>query len=246
MSSPGTLYLVGTPVGNLEDLSPRAARTLGAVDLIAAEDTRRTRGLLAHLGLEKPLVSYHQHSRAARLRDLLAHLEAGRDLALVTDAGMPGVSDPGSALVAEAVARGIPVVPVPGPTAFVLALAASGLPTASFIFEGFLPRRSGPRRSRLAELAEAGVTIVFYESPYRVVETMRDVAAVLNDPEVAVGRELTKIHEEFLRGRASEVAARLEARRTGQGRLLGEFTIVVGPGERRRRRRRRRDRPEGG
>lgn len=227
---PGTLYLVGTPVGNLEDLAARAGRILAEVDVVAAEDTRHTRKLLSHLGLHKPLVSYHQHSGADRARGLLDRLEAGQDVAVVTDAGMPGISDPGTALVAAAVARSIPVVPVPGPAALVLALAASGLPTASFIFDGFLPRKPGPRRRRLAELGEAGVTIVFYESPYRVAEALGDVATALEDPPVAVGRELTKLHEEFLRGKASEVAAELQARKARDGRLLGEFTVVVGCG----------------
>lgn len=229
----GTLYLVGTPVGNLEDISARAARILGEVDLVAAEDTRHTRKLLAHVGVRTPLVSYHQHSGEGRAEVIFRRLGAGLDVALVTDAGMPGVSDPGTALVAEAVTRGIPVVPVPGPAAFVLALAASGLPTASFIFDGFPPRKSGPRRRRLAALGEAGVTIVIYESPYRVIATLQDVAAALDDPAVAVGRELTKLHEEFLRGPASEVAAELRARQARDGRLLGEFTVVIGHGRRR-------------
>ncbi len=229
----GTLYLVGTPVGNLEDISARAARVLGDADVVAAEDTRRTRRLLAHLGLRKPLVTYHQHSGKGRAEEILRRLTAGSDVALVTDAGMPGVSDPGVALVAEAVGRGLAVVPVPGPAAFVLALAASGLPTASFIFDGFLPRKPGPRRRRLAALGQAGVTIVVYESPYRVIATLEDAAASLDDPPVAVGRELTKLHEEFLRGSASQVAAELRARQARDGRLLGEFTVVIGHSRRR-------------
>ncbi|MCL6580738.1 MAG: 16S rRNA (cytidine(1402)-2'-O)-methyltransferase [Firmicutes bacterium] len=233
-SSTGTLYLVGTPLGNLEDLSPRAATVLASVDLVAAEDTRRTRRLLTHLGISRPMVSYHQHSREGRQREILERLEDGQNVALVTDAGMPAISDPGWRLVAAAVARGITVVPIPGPTALVLALAASGLPTASFIFDGFLPRGTGPRRRRLLELGASGVTIVLYESPYRIIETLQDIAEVLGDPPVAVGRELTKIHEEFLRGRASEVAAELRSRAERDGRCLGEFTLVIGWGERRR------------
>lgn len=230
-AEPGTLYLVGTPVGNLEDLTLRAIRLLGEVDLVAAEDTRQTRKLLSHLDLHTPLVSYHQHSGPGRAAELCRRIEEGASVAVVSDAGMPGISDPGSALVSLVVSRGIRVVPVPGATALALALAASGLPTGSFVFDGFLPRRPGPRRRRLERLGEAGVTIVVYESPYRVVETLRDVAAVLSDPPVAVGRELTKVHEEFLRGRASEVAAGLEARAAREGRLKGEFTVVIGNGE---------------
>ncbi|HCJ09639.1 MAG TPA: 16S rRNA (cytidine(1402)-2'-O)-methyltransferase [Clostridiales bacterium] len=225
---PGRLYLVGTPVGNLEDLSARAARVLGEVDLIAAEDTRRTRRLLAHLDLHTPLISYHQHSPAGRVDEILRRVEAGEDVAVVTDAGMPGISDPGWRLVAEAVSRGLTVVPVPGPSALTLALSASGLPTRSFVFDGFLPRRQGPRRRRLAELARLGVTVVVYESPHRAIETLGDVAEVLDDPEVVLCRELTKVHEEFIRGRAREVLEVLEARKSADGRLKGEMTLVIG------------------
>jgi 16S rRNA (cytidine1402-2'-O)-methyltransferase len=235
--SPGVLFLVGTPIGNLEDLSARAVRVLGEVDIVAAEDTRQARKLLSHLGLRKPLLSYHQHSKQERASELLKRLQGGQNVALVSDAGMPGVSDPGVALVAEAIALGISVTPVPGPAALVMALAGSGLPTASFVFDGFLPRKPGPRRRRLEDLALIGVTVVIYESPYRVVATLRDVAAVMEDPEVSVGRELTKRHEEFLRGRASEVAGCLEAREIQGGRLLGEFTVVIAGGGRRRSRR---------
>ncbi len=233
----GTLYLVGTPIGNLEDLAARAGRVLAEVDLVAAEDTRQARKLLSHLGLHKPLVSYHQHSGAGRVEEICRHLEAGESVAVVSDAGMPGVSDPGTALVSKVVERGLPVVPVPGPAALILALAGSGLPTGSFIFDGFLPRKPGPRRRRLVELGQTGVTIVLYESPYRVAQTLRDAAEALDDPPVAVGRELTKLYEEFLRGKASDVARALEERAARDGRLLGEFTLVIGPpaGARRRR-----------
>ncbi|MEW6033096.1 MAG: 16S rRNA (cytidine(1402)-2'-O)-methyltransferase [Bacillota bacterium] len=229
-SRPGTLYLVGTPVGNLEDLSPRAARLLGEVSLVAAEDTRRTRQLLTHLGLRTPLLSYHQHSGDARVEEICRRLESGEDVALVTDAGMPAVSDPGWRLVATAVARGLTVSPVPGPTALILALAGSGLPTASFVFDGFPPRRPGPRRRRLETLRDIGATVVLYESPHRIIATLRDVAAVFGDAPVVVGRELTKLHEEFLRGTASEIAAELEARARRDGRPKGEFTLVIGRG----------------
>lgn len=231
----GTLYLVGTPVGNLEDLSARATRILGQADLIVAEDPRHTRRLLAHLGLRKPLLSYKQQSDAGRIDEICRRVEAGERVAVVTDAGMPAISDPGWQLVAEATARGLAVIPVPGPSALTLALAGSGLPTASFVFDGFLPRRPGQRRRRIEELAALGVTMVFYESPYRVIETLYDVAEVLGaEVPVAVGRELTKVHEEFLRGRVGEVAARLESRQAGDGRLRGEFTVVVGWGRRKR------------
>jgi len=226
----GTLFLLGTPVGNLEDLSARAIRLLSEVDLVAAEDTRHTRKLLTHLGLHPRLVSHHQHSRPDRVSKLLEQLEAGAKVALVTDAGMPGVSDPGWTLVAAAVERGISVVPVPGACALVLALAGSGLPTGSFVFDGFLPRKPGPRRRRLETLAAAGMTIVVYESPHRVIATLQDVAQSLDDPPVAVGRELTKVHEEFLRGKASEVAQTLSERAGKDGRPLGEFTVVIGAG----------------
>ncbi len=233
----GTLYLIATPIGNLEDMGARAARLLGEVDLIAAEDTRQTRKLLAHLGVRAPMISYHAHSGEGRSEEILDRVAAGRNVAVVSDAGMPGISDPGAALVAKAVRRGLAVSPIPGPSALVLALAGSGLKTGSFIFDGFLPRRSGPRRRRLEELSRPGVTIVVYESPHRVVATLNDVAAALGDPEVAVARELTKVYEEFLRGKASEVAAQLEARTWGgPGRPKGEFTVVIGVGDRPRNR----------
>ena len=224
----GVLYLVGTPVGNLEDLSRRVIRILGEVQVIAAEDTRHTRRLLAHLDLHTPLISYHQHSGPGREEHICRRLAAGESVALVTDAGMPGVSDPGWRLVSTAVRRGIPVSPIPGPSAVILALAASGLPSASFVFDGFLPRRPGPRRRRLETLRRIGTTVVLYESPYRVTSTLRDVEDVLSDPPVAGGRELTKLYEEFLRGTAGEVASELEARAARDGRLRGEFTLVIG------------------
>lgn len=231
----GTLYLVGTPVGNLEDISARVARILAEADVIAAEDPRHTRGLLTHLGLKTPLISYNQHSDEARTAEICRRVAQGEQVAVVTDAGMPGISDPGWRLAAAASAQNLPVVPVPGPSALTLALAGSGLPTASFVFDGFLPRRPGQRRRRLAELGALGVTIVFYESPHRVIDALRDVGAAFGDTvPVAVGRELTKLHEEFLRGQAREVADLLELRRSGEKRLRGEFTVVVGWGERKR------------
>jgi len=237
-SGPGArrsrLYLLGTPVGNLEDLSHRVERLLGEVDLIAAEDTRQTRKLLNHLGLRTRLTTYNQHSPPQRVEEICRRVQAGQNVALVTDAGMPAVSDPGWRLVREAVSRGLEVVPVPGPTALTLALAGSGLPTATFVFDGFLPRRRGPRRRRLAELGRLGVTIVVYESPHRVIDALGDIAEVFGDVKVAVGRELTKVYEEFLRGEVGRVKAELEARREQDGRLRGEFTLVIGVGSRER------------
>lgn len=225
---------MATPIGNLEDVSARVVRLLGEADVIAAEDTRQTRKLLSHLGLHTPLVSYHQHSGPSRAAELLRRLEDGEEVALVSDAGTPAISDPGWSLVSLAVERGIRVSPVPGPSALILALCGSGLPTSSFIFEGFLPRRPGPRRRRLSELSSSGVTLVFYESPHRILDALEDVAETLGDPPVAVARELTKVHEEFLRGKASEVLGELRARAARDGRPLGEFTVVVAnPGGRR-------------
>jgi len=225
---PGHLYLLGTPVGNLEDLSHRVERLLGEVDLIAAENPRHTLRLLNHLGFRTPLTTCNQHSSWHKIDEICRAVESGRDVALVTDAGLPGVSDPGWRLVREAAARGLRVVPVPGPSALVLALAGSGLPTGTFVFDGFLPRRPGPRRRRLEELGALGVTIVIYESPYRVVDTLEDVAAVFGEVEVAVARELTKVHEEFLRGEVARVTEELRTRQERDGRLRGEFTLVIG------------------
>src|SRR3954453_19399645 len=213
-SSPGkgTLFVVATPIGNLEDVTLRGLRVLKEADLIACEDTRQTQKLLSHYGIEKPTVSYHEHNEAERASELVARLEQGASIALVSDAGMPGISDPGYRVVVLAVERGIKVVPIPGAVAFATALAASGLPTDSFHFNGFLPAKSGQRREALEAIASSAVTEIFYEAPHRLLESLRDVIATLG-PErpVVVARELTKVHEEFVRGGAAVVLAEFES-----------------------------------
>ncbi|MEB3221880.1 MAG: 16S rRNA (cytidine(1402)-2'-O)-methyltransferase [Candidatus Sericytochromatia bacterium] len=221
---PGTLYLVGTPIGNMGDMSPRAVAVLQGVALIAAEDTRHTRRLLEAHAIGSPLVSHHAHNERASSAGLVERLRAGDAIALVTDAGMPGISDPGEALVREAVAAGLPVVAVPGPTAFVTALVASGLPTDRFTFEGFLPREARPRRKRLQALASEPRTMVFYEAPHRIVGTLADMGAAFGVGRPAcVARELTKRFEEHLRGSLGELSAHFEAQAP-----RGELVIVVG------------------
>lgn len=215
------LYLVATPIGNLEDLSPRAVRTLGEAALIAAEDTRTARKLLAHLGLHTPVTSYFEHNEIAKLETLLAALETG-DVALISEAGMPGLSDPGTVLVRAALERGVTVVPIPGPSAVITALVASGLPTDQFMYVGFLPRDGKARREFVRSLAGEWRTLVAYEAPHRVLETLADLQETLGNREICAARELTKLHEEFLRGPISEVRAKLEA--SGP---RGEFTLVI-------------------
>lgn len=217
----GTLYLVGTPIGNLEDISLRALRVLREATLIAAEDTRATRRLLSRYGISTPLTSYFEHNKLAKIEDVLAATAVG-DVALVSEAGMPGISDPGYELVRAAVARGIPVVPVPGPSAAIAALAVSGLPTDQFVFLGFLPRRSGERRRLLAEVEGDRRTLVMYEAPHRLVAALADLAAVLGNREMAAARELTKLHEELVRGTISTVRDHFLATAP-----RGEFTLVV-------------------
>lgn len=219
----GTLYLVGTPIGNLEDITLRALRVLREVPLIAAEDTRRTRILLDHYGITTPMTSYFEHSGAAKLAFLLRHLES-QDLALVSEAGMPGISDPGYDLVRAAIERGLPVVPVPGPSAIITALAAAGLPTDQFLYLGFLPRRAGERRRRLEEVRDQPRTIVAFEAPHRLRATLADMLAVFGpDRPLVIARELTKLHEEFLRGTVGSLARLFQERRP-----QGEFTLVIG------------------
>lgn len=219
----GVLYLVSTPIGNLEDITLRALRVLKEADLIACEDTRHTRKLLDHFGISKPAVSYHQHNEAARAEDLIARLERGDNIALVSDAGTPLVSDPGYRVVAAAIEAGITVTPIPGPSAALAALAASGLPTDSFRFCGFLPAKSSQRRKLLEELKRETMTLIFYEAPHRILDALDDIAAVMGDRPVAVARELTKVHEELLRGSAAEVRQRLNPR--------GEITLLIGKGD---------------
>ncbi|MGB9457657.1 MAG: 16S rRNA (cytidine(1402)-2'-O)-methyltransferase [Bryobacteraceae bacterium] len=221
---PGRLYLVATPIGNLEDITYRAVRVLGEVDVIACEDTRQTRKLLDRYGISKPTISYHEHNEAPRAAELAERLRAGATVALVSDAGMPLVSDPGYRLVRAAIEAGVPVEPVPGPSAALAALAASGLPAAAFHFAGFLPAKSGQRTRALQALREESATLVFYEAPHRVLEALEAIAHVLGPRPVVAARELTKVHEEFLRGTAVEVRAQLAAR----GSVKGEFTLLVG------------------
>jgi len=223
----GTIYLVGTPIGNLEDITLRALRVLREADLIACEDTRRSRKLLDHFEIHKPLLSYHDHNEEASAKGLAARAQAGDNIAVITDAGMPGISDPGFRLVQEAIQSGITIVPIPGPVALETALIASGLPTDSFRFGGFLPSRKSQREKALAEVAAETATLVFYEAPHRIEATLADIVEILGDRPVVVAREMTKLHEEFLRGTASTVLAGLRAR----NRARGEITLLIGRAE---------------
>ncbi len=220
----GTLYIVATPIGNLEDITLRALRVLREVDWIACEDTRQTRKLLEHFGIAKPMVSYHDHNESGRAAELIAKLTTGGSGALVSDAGTPLISDPGYRLVAAAIAASVPVVPIPGASAAVSALSAAGLPTDAFRFCGFLPPKSTQRRKLLEQLKPESGTLIFYETPHRILEALEDVTAVMGARPVVVARELTKLHEEFLRGTASEVRAALASRQS----VKGEFTLLIG------------------
>lgn len=223
----GTLYIVGTPIGNLEDMTVRAVRILQTVDLIAAEDTRHTGKLLHHFQIKTPQISYHEHNRMIRVPELVAKLQQGLAIALVSDAGMPGISDPGYELVKACAEEGFTVVPIPGASAVIAALSASGLPSDRFIFEGFLPAKSQARRTHLEGLQSESRTIVFYESPHRLRATLQDLADVLGgDRKITLARELTKLHEEFWRGTTAE-AIELHTKREPQG----EYTIVVAGAE---------------
>jgi len=224
----GTLYLVGTPIGNLEDISLRALRILKEVGLIACEDTRQTQKLLNHYGIEKRTTSYHEHNELTRAAELIMQLEQGQSIALVTDAGTPGISDPGYRLVALAIRHRIPVVPIPGPSAFLSALVASGLPTDSFRFGGFLPAKSGQRRAMFESIRNSPRTQIFYEAPHRIVAALEDLVDVLGPQRhVVIAREVTKLHEEFLRLKAAEALAELKAR----PEIRGEITLLVGKAE---------------
>ncbi len=220
----GILSIVSTPIGNLEDITLRAVRVLREADLIACEDTRHTRKLLDHLGISKPMVSYHEHNEMARATELVERLAAGANIALVSDAGTPLLSDPGYRLVEAAIAAGIQVIPIPGPSAALSALAGSGLATDSFRFCGFLPPKASHRRRAIEALQEERCTLIFYEAPHRILETLEDVEAVMGSRPVVVARELTKLHEEFLRGTAAEVRAQLAARPS----VKGEITLLIG------------------
>ncbi len=222
------LYIVATPIGNLEDITLRALRVLKEADVIACEDTRQTQKLLNHFQIATRTVSYHEHNEASRAIELVAELEQGKRIALVTDAGMPAVSDPGFRLIATAIESGITVVPIPGASAVLPALVASGLPTDAFHFGGFLPPKSGQRRQALGELQGSVTTHVFYEAPHRIREAIEDVVAALGpDRKIVIARELTKVHEEFLRGTAAEVLDNLKAR----DEVKGEITLLIGKAE---------------
>lgn len=221
---PGTLYVVATPIGNLQDLTPRAARVLEGVARIAAEDTRHSARLLAHLGINKPLISLHEHNEAHRVDTLDAYLEAGEDIALISDAGTPLISDPGFVLVRELRARRRHVVPLPGACALVTALSAAGLPTDRFTFGGFLPAKSGPRRQALEKWSAREETLVFYESPHRIEQTLQALAEQLPERAIVLARELTKTFETFLQGSAQELLGIL-ADDPNQGR--GEFVVMI-------------------
>jgi 16S rRNA (cytidine1402-2'-O)-methyltransferase len=220
----GTLYLVATPIGNLEDVTQRALRVLGGADVIACEDTRHTRGLLERFSIRAKTVSYHEHNEQERAAELASMLESGASVALVSDAGTPGISDPGYRLVRAAIEVGASVVPVPGAAAFVAALVASGLPTDEFYFGGFLPPRTHARRTRLDALRALPATLVFYEAPHRIAQTLSDAREILGEREAAVARELTKVHEEIVRGRLGELAERFGA---GRETARGEMVLVI-------------------
>jgi len=222
----GRLYLVATPIGNLEDITLRALRVMREADVIACEDTRQTRKLLQHYEITKRMVSYHEHNEMTRAPELVVELEQGAKVALVSDAGTPLVSDPGHRLVSLCLRHHIPVVPVPGASALVAALAASGLPNAEFLFAGFLPPRSGERRRALEELARQDQTLIFYEAPHRVAEMLRDAAEVLGARHAVVAREVTKLHEEFSRGSLGELAVKFAEREP-----RGEITVLIAPAE---------------
>jgi len=225
---PGKLIVVATPIGNLEDLSSRAAQALREADLIACEDTRRTGRLLAHLGAKRPLLSLHEHNERQRTPQLIEALQEGRDVALVSDAGTPLLSDPGFVLIRECLEHGLEVCHLPGPSALVTALVQSGLPPYPFTFAGFPPPKSGKRRRFLQRFADLGHTLVLFESPHRILASLDDLLVVLGDRPAAVGRELTKLHEETLRGRLSEIRQQLGARDS----IKGELTLVIGAAER--------------
>lgn len=224
--TPSTLYLVATPIGNLEDITLRAVRTLKECDLIAAEDTRRTGVLLKHFGISKPMVSYFQFNEAKRSEQIIERLRRGEKIALVTDAGSPGISDPGERVVKVTIAAGFRVEPVPGASALVAALTASGLPTDEFHFVGFLPHKSGQRRKKLESLAQISGTLVLYESPYRIEKLLGELKEIFSERLVVLGRELTKKFEEFLRGNPAELLEQLEKRS-----IKGEFVVMVAEGE---------------
>ncbi len=222
----GTLYIVATPIGNLEDMTFRAVRTLKEADLIAAEDTRHSRKLLSHYGIATPLTSYYDHNQSLKGERILAHLRDGKNVALISDAGTPCISDPGYQLVRDALAESIRVVPIPGACAAIAALSSAGLPTDSFVFAGFPPPKEGKRRTFLASLAAAQGTVVLYEAPHRLAATLADIDAVMGGRQVVVARELTKLFEEFLRGPASHVRDLVQ-----DGKERGEVVLLISPAD---------------
>jgi 16S rRNA (cytidine1402-2'-O)-methyltransferase len=218
----GTLYIVSTPIGNMEDITLRALRILKEVDLIAAEDTRRTGLLLKHFGIQAPLTSYFEGNELKKREFILAKLKEGKNVALVSDAGTPGVSDPGFRLIQLAIENQLPIVPIPGSSAVITALSVSGLPTDAFLFKGFLPHKSKKRKDLLKELENVRETLVFYESPHRISETLKDMLEILGDRESVLTRELTKVYEEIIRGKVSEILNQV-----GDRTLKGEITLVI-------------------
>lgn len=221
----GSLYVVATPIGNLEDITWRAIRTLSEVDLVAAEDTRHSRKLFAHYGIKTPLLSYHDHNEQQRKDVLLARLQAGDNVALISDAGTPCIADPGYRLIAACHEAGLPVVPVPGPSALIAALSAAGASTERFTFEGYLPQRAKARGELLRQLIGEPRTVVFYEAPHRLAATLADLVSILGgDRQLVVARELTKVHEEFFRGTTNEAA-----RRFAKERVRGELVLILPP-----------------
>ena len=227
----GTLYLIATPIGNLEDITHRAIRLLGEVDVIACEDTRHTNKLLRHYGISTRTISYHEHNERERASELIERLKSGADVAVVSDAGTPGISDPGFRLARIAIDNDVRVVPVPGASALISALVASGLPTDEFFFGGFLPARSGARRARLAELRSLPTTLIFYEGPHRIAATLRDAQEILGERQAIVARELTKMHEEIARGSLSELAAQFSSAESARGEMVLIIDRTVMPSE---------------
>lgn len=221
MTNKGTLYLVATPIGNLGDITYRAVEILSSASVIACEDTRHTRKLLNHLGIANRLVSYHLHNEAERSEELSRQLAAGNSVALVSDAGTPGINDPGAVIVAKAIGLGCHVIPIPGPVAYVAAVVASGLPTDSIYFGGFLPSKKGERRKRLEEVRSIPATLAFYEAPHRILPALEDALAILGDRRAAAARELTKLHEEIIRGQISELISHFS-----NANSRGEFVLV--------------------
>jgi 16S rRNA (cytidine1402-2'-O)-methyltransferase len=221
-SMPGILYIVATPIGNLEDITLRAVRVLKEVDVVAAEDTRHTQILLSHYDIHTPLTSYHEHNEKTKSQELVTLLARGQNVALVSDAGTPAISDPGFRLVVQAIRAGVRIIPIPGASALTAVLGASGLPTDRFVFEGFLPARKRQRRERLQTLRDETRTLIFYEAPHRLKEALGDIRELLGNREAVLAREVSKIHEEFLRGPISELVRAL-----GSGDIRGEVTLII-------------------